>query len=192
MRVITACVRLAAGTLIAASLISAGNGCVGAPSTSAGAAPPSATQRDFPLDKLKTATVTIDAPAAPGQDAAQAAHRAQFRVWLALSSAQHQEGLMYVPAEEIADDQGMLFVFSDERMRGFWMKNTITALDIAFARMDGTIVAIHTMPPLTLQSFSSIEPAMFALEVKSGTFARLGVLEGDKLVIPDEVFKAVP
>jgi uncharacterized membrane protein (UPF0127 family) len=58
--------------------------------------------------------------------------------------------------------------------------------------MDGTIVAIHTMPPLTLQTFSSIEPAMFALEVKSGILGKLGVQEGDKLVIPDDVFKAVP
>jgi uncharacterized membrane protein (UPF0127 family) len=86
----------------------------------------------------------------------------------------------------------MLFVFPDERLRGFWMKNTITSLDIAFARMDGTIVAIHTMPPLTLETFPSFEPAMFALEVKAGTFAALGIQEGDKLVIPDEVFKQAP
>lgn len=195
MRAATSIVRLtasAAGALALGFFVLAPLGCVGAPSTSGHAAPPSATQRDFPLDKLHTATVTIESPAPPGQDAAQAARRAAIRVWLALSSDQHQEGLMYVPAEEIADDQGMLFVFPDERMRGFWMKNTITGLDIAFARMDGTIVAIHTMPPLTLETFPSIEPAMFALEVKAGTFARLGVLEGDKLVIPDEVFKTAP
>src|SRR5262245_39667063 len=167
-------------------------GCVGAPSTSGAAVPPSATQRDFPLDKLKTATISIESPAPPGQDGTQAARKAPFRVWLALSSDQHQEGLMYVPADEIADDQGMLFVFSDERMRGFWMKNTITGLDIAFARMDGTIVAIHTMPPLTLETFPSYEPAMFALEVKAGTFAKLGIQEGDRLVIPEEVFKTAP
>jgi uncharacterized membrane protein (UPF0127 family) len=166
-------------------------GCVGTPTTSGSAAPPSATQRDFPLEKLKSSNITIESAPQPGQDAAQA-RRSPFRVWLALSSEQHQEGLMYVPAEEIADDQGMLFVFPDERLRGFWMKNTITSLDIAFARMDGTIVAIHTMPPLTLETFPSFEPAMFALEVKAGTFAALGIQEGDKLVIPDEVFKQAP
>jgi hypothetical protein len=94
---------------------------------------------------------------------------------------------MFVPPEEIADDQGMLFVFSDESIRGFWMRNTITPLDIAFARMDGTIVKIWQMPPRTLQTFSSIEPAMFALEVKQGTFGRLGIKEGDRLDIPPEV-----
>lgn len=99
---------------------------------------------------------------------------------------------MHVAADEIADDQGMLFVFPDERLRGFWMKNTITSLDIAFARFDGTVVAIHTMPPLTLRSFPSYEPAMFALEVKAGTFARIGLKEGDKLEIPASIFKDAP
>ena len=93
---------------------------------------------------------------------------------------------------EIADDQGMLFVFPDERYQGFWMKNTITPLDIAYARMDGTIVTIQTMPPLTLQTFPSYEPAMFAFEVKAGTFARLGIGTGDHLDIPDDVFKTAP
>jgi len=106
-----------------------------------------------------------------------------FRVWLARTSDEQREGLMFVSESEIADDQGMLFVFSDERVRGFWMKNTVTPLDIAYARMDGTIVAIHTMPPLTLQTFSSIEPAMFALEVKAGTFAKLGIVEGDHMLV---------
>ena len=99
---------------------------------------------------------------------------------------------MHVPAKEIDDDQGMLFVFSDERLRGFWMRNTITPLDIAYARMDGTIVKIWQMPVLTLHTFSSIEPAMFALEVKQGTFERLNVQEGDIISIPDDAFKIHP
>lgn len=97
---------------------------------------------------------------------------------------------MWVTAGELADDQGMLFVFPEEGYQSFWMKNTLIPLDIAFARMDGTIVTIETMPPLTLRNFYSLEPVMFALEVKAGTFARLGVTEGDRLEIPPEVFKA--
>lgn len=115
-----------------------------------------------------------------------------FRVWLARTSDERTEGLMHVPESEIDDDQGMLFVFSDERLLGFWMRNTITSLDIAFARMNGRIVKTHTMPPLTLQTFPSIEPAMFALEVKAGTFEKLGIAEGDQIVIPEEVLKTSP
>ena len=116
----------------------------------------------------------------------------EFRVWLAEETDQHLEGMMYVSEDEIADDQGMLFVFPDERLHAFWMKNTITPLDIAYARMNGTIVKTWTMTPLRLQSYPSIEPAMFALEVKAGTFEQLGIREGDRIAIPDEVFKASP
>ena len=131
--------------------------------------------RRYPLDALPTATVTV------GDHT--------LRVWLARElDAQRpgvvEEGLMHVPGDEIADDQGMLFVFANEQIRGFWMRNTITALDIAFARADGTIVKTWQMPPLTLRTFSSIEPAMFALELKAGTLARLNVREGDRLEIP--------
>ncbi len=169
------------------------SGCIGSPNgAGSGSAPNDPTAgvanagnssslaalRKFPLDTLATSTVAI------GDET--------FRVWLALSSDQTQEGLMYVPAEDIADDQGMLFVFDRDGFRAFWMKNTVTPLDIAFIRSDGTIVRIHTMPALTLQSFPSVEPARFALEVKAGIFAKLGIRAGDRVDIPADVFKATP
>lgn len=132
-------------------------------------------RRSFPLDTLDTSTVSVKDQT--------------FRVWVADTPAVRTEGLMHVPESEIADDQGMLFIFGYEQYLGFWMRNTVTSLDIAFARLDGTIVATHTMPPLTLQTFPSYEPAIFALEVKAGTFARLGIEAGDRLDVPDELFK---
>ena len=140
-------------------------------------------QREYPLDTLARSQVSINGHV--------------FNVWLAQDFDDSRpgivsEGLMYVPTEEIADDEGMLFVFSDERERSFWMRNTIAPLDIAFARFNGEIVKIWQMEPLTLRSHYSIEPAMFALEVKQGTFAALGIAEGDQLVISDDVFKTTP
>jgi uncharacterized membrane protein (UPF0127 family) len=138
--------------------------------------------REYPLDTLPTASIIINGHI--------------LRVWVVRDDTPPrrgaersvvEEGLMFVPPEEIGDDQGMLFVFSDENIRGFWMRNTITPLDIAYARMNGTIVKIWQMPPQTLRTFSSIEPAMFALEVKQGTLARLGVKEGDRIEIPPAV-----
>ena len=138
----------------------------------------SSAQRRFPLTEMQTSTVEIN-----GQN---------FRVWLALTDEEHTEGLMHVPESEIGDDQGMLFVFPDEQVRSFWMRNTITSLDIAFARADGRIVKIHTMPPLTLQTFPSVEPAMFALEVKAGTVARLSRQAGDTIRMTPDVFTTPP
>ena len=162
-------------------------GCFGSAATGDAAesqrSDPSAALRDYPLAGLPSAQISVKGHT--------------FRVWLAQDYDPQrpgvvQEGLMHVSAEEIADDQGMLFVFADERYRSFWMRNTITPLDIAFARANGTIVQTWQMPPLTLSSFPSLEPAMFALEVKEGTFERLGIVAGDHMEIPDEVLTVQP
>ncbi len=143
--------------------------------------PSSDRQRQYPLSTLPTDKVTINGHV--------------FRVWLARENdAQRpgvlEEGLMFVRPEELAADQGMLFIFSEESVRSFWMRNTITPLDIAFARTTGMIVQMWQMPPLTLRTFESVEPVLFALEVKANTFAQLGIKEGDRLEVPDTVFTA--
>lgn len=147
------------------------------PSTSSGRA--SDARRRYDLDTLPSAPISVN--------------EHLFQVWIASEYDRQRpgvtnEGLMFVPAGEIADDQGMLFVMS-ERMQSFWMKNTIAPLDIAFARSDGTIVTIWQMPPLTLESFPSSEPAKYALELKQGTFERLGIKVGDQLALPDDLIK---
>lgn len=112
-----------------------------------------------------------------------------FEVWLARKPGEVLTGLMNVTEEELAPtadgaDRGMLFVFGDERVLGFWMRNTIIPLDIAYLRSDGTIVRTHTMAPLETRTYSSVEPARFALEVNAGRFKELGVIEGDRVEIP--------
>ncbi len=128
----------------------------------------------------------------------------QFEVWLATDPKQRELGLMQVKEEELASFQekteqglsdihrGMLFVFPFEQPLSFWMHNTITPLDIAYIRNDGQIVGIHTMAPLETRTYPSGEPARFALEVKAGLFASLGVKAGDRVQIPDSVLKDVP
>lgn len=75
----------------------------------------------------------------------------------------------------------MLFIFPDEWMLSFWMKNTGLPLSIAFARRDGTIVSIEDLEPYSERPVSSRLPARYALEMSRGWFARHGVLEGDVL-----------
>jgi len=80
----------------------------------------------------------------------------------------------------------MLFIFSDDEPRSFWMKNTPIPLSIAFARADGTIVRIAEMDALTERPTSSGSPARYALEMNRGWFARHGILTGDRIRhIPD-------
>ncbi|HSW47260.1 MAG TPA: DUF192 domain-containing protein [Phycisphaerae bacterium] len=126
-----------------------------------------------------------------------------FEVWLALTPQEHEYGLMRVeqdalapippdPAKGLPDgaQRGMLFVFSDDELRAFWMYNTIIPLDIAFIRSDGLIVSTHTMAPLETRLYPSIEPARFALEVRAGLFAELGIGHGDRVEIPSSALKA--
>ena len=113
----------------------------------------------------------------------------RFEVWEARTPRELTLGLMHVESSELAPTpdgaiRGMLFVFDDERPRSFWMKDTPTALDIAFMRADGTIVKIHTMAPFDTSTYPSVEPAQYALEVLAGTFDDLGIVEGDRATLP--------
>ena len=67
------------------------------------------------------------------------AGRTTLRLAVAATPAQREHGLMNVPF--VPSGQGMLFAFPGaDEMRGFWMKDTITPLDMVFVRSDGTIV----------------------------------------------------
>ena len=108
-----------------------------------------------------------------------------FRVWVARTDEERNQGLMNVTAADLAPlpdgtERGMLFVFSDEALRAFWMKDTITPLDIAYLTTDGTIVKTYTMPPLVTRTFPSVEPARFALEMNAGRLDGLGLFEQDR------------
>jgi hypothetical protein len=55
------------------------------------------------------------------------------------------QGLMFVT--ELADLDGMVFVFDRTTTGSFWMKNTLIPLDIAFFREDGSLVVVLQMEP---------------------------------------------
>ena len=63
-----------------------------------------------------------------------------FIVEVAESNAQQAQGLMF--RTRLAPDKGMIFPFFQDRVAGFWMKNTVISLDIIFVRRDGTIESI--------------------------------------------------
>lgn len=119
-----------------------------------------------------------------------------FDVWLALTDAQRQRGLMQVKEEQLAAragvERGMLFAFDEEDELSFWMLNTIIPLDIAYISSDGVIVRTYTMAPLETRLYPSGEPAQFALEVKAGLFEQLGIGVGDVVELPGELLKTTP
>ena len=85
-----------------------------------------------------------------------------------------QRGLMFV--EDLGDLQGMLFVFEEERTGGFWMKNTLIALDIAFFDTSGLYVGGLTMEPCEADPCPTYDVGrsyQFALEARAGELSHL-------------------
>ncbi len=99
------------------------------------------------------------------------------RAEVASTEETRMRGLMYRDA--MGADDGMLFVYEDEKVRSFWMKDTRIPLSIAFADKHGTIVWIADMKPLDTRGTSSMVPATYALEMNQGWFERNGVERGD-------------
>ncbi|MGH3011218.1 MAG: DUF192 domain-containing protein [Gaiellaceae bacterium] len=105
-------------------------------------------------------------------------------VEIADSPEERQVGLMN--RESLPEDAGMIFLFEEDETGGFWMKDTLIPLSIAFVAADGTIVRILDMEPCEADPCDVYEPGVFylsALEVNQGAFSRWGVQEGDRLTL---------
>ncbi|TNE84526.1 MAG: DUF192 domain-containing protein [Deltaproteobacteria bacterium] len=108
------------------------------------------------------------------------------KVELAATSKDREIGLMH--RESMPADEGMLFIYNDERPRSFWMKNTLIPLDIAYLSKDGTIVKIAQMEPLSVERTQSLYPAKYALEMNVGWFEKHDVQNGDKVTdLPTDI-----
>ena len=96
---------------------------------------------------------------------------------IAATDDSRQRGLMF--RDSMGTDDGMLFVYEDQQVRHFWMKDTRIPLSIAFANREGVIVRIEDMKPFDTETrTSSLVPATYALEMNQGWFAKNGVEKG--------------
>ena len=106
----------------------------------------------------------------------------RYTLEVAADEATRERGLM--DRDGMPDDHGMIFVFPDERPRGFWMHHTRFPLDILFVDVEGVVVSVHTMKAYDEQTTPSGGPAMYAVELRAGQAAAAGVKTGDQLSIP--------
>jgi uncharacterized protein len=101
-------------------------------------------------------------------------------VEVAATEKERARGLM--ERESLDEDSGMLFVFFEPTAGGFWMKNTLIPLSIAFFDHDGKILKILDMTPCKKDPCKIYDPGVEyhgALEVNRGAFDEWGVEEGD-------------
>jgi hypothetical protein len=84
----------------------------------------------------------------------------------------------------LARNAGMIFVFPRPTRGGFWMKNTLIPLSIAFFDGRGRILRIMVMTPCRADPCPTYDPNVAyrgALEVNRGSFGRWGVRRGDRV-----------
>jgi uncharacterized membrane protein (UPF0127 family) len=101
-------------------------------------------------------------------------------VEIADTEARREYGLMN--RRSLPQDAGMVFVFFQETSSGFWMKDTLIPLSVAFFDIDGKILSIIDMTPCTEDPCTIYNPGVSyrgALEANLGAFDRWGVHVGD-------------
>ena len=92
-----------------------------------------------------------------------------YSVAVADTGELRRQGLMGVT--DLGSLDGMLFVFGSDTTGGFWMKDTLIPLDIAFFAADGSFVDGFVMEPCTTPSCPTYRPSgayRYALEVPAG------------------------
>jgi uncharacterized membrane protein (UPF0127 family) len=107
-----------------------------------------------------------------------------IEVELANTDPARTQGLMF--RKSLAKDSGMLFVFPDEQLRSFWMKNTFVPLTIGY--FDAQRKLVHTLDMAattpttsTYLHYSSLKKAKYALEMSLGWFKNNSIKDGTEL-----------
>lgn len=96
-----------------------------------------------------------------------------YKVQVAVTDDEHKTGLQGVDSLEV--DEGMLFVFPEERELSFWMKGVKIPLTVAFINEDMEVVAVYDASPG--DESSMVEKAKYVLEVS----ANEDIEEGDDI-----------
>jgi hypothetical protein len=111
-----------------------------------------------------------------------------IRAWLMDNESKRQEGMMFLTEKDVADDQGMLFVFRDLQVtdgkRGFWMKNCPLALDIIYISPKKQVLNVGKGMPFREESVLPAGDYQYVLELKQGMAEKYGIKKGTVLELP--------
>lgn len=134
-----------------------------------------------------TIVTTITAPPAASMASDQLASFAHIEVrvggeaWtvaVADTAALRSQGLTGIT--DLGATRGMLFTWPEDVASGFWMRDTLIPLDIAFFTADGVLVDLVSMAPCQDDPCPSYRPSgsyRSALEVPAGGFDGLETVE---------------
>lgn len=118
--------------------------------------------------KLQTKTITIKKA-----DGSTAYVKAE------IARKEEERNFGFMERKVIPDGTGMIFIFEQDQILSFWMKNTPHPLSIAYIDSKGKIRNIYDMTPYSLAHITSTSSVRYALEVPQGWFKKQGIKEGD-------------
>lgn len=127
--------------------------------------------------------------AAAGREAARAEVRFPHgRVWAAeIADTPDRRERGYMFRREIGEGDAMIFVFPEDDVHSFWMKNTLVPLDMIWMDDDFTVIHIEaSAPPCKADPCPGFGPprkSRYVLEVKGGIVGREGLKIGDRMGI---------
>lgn len=102
-----------------------------------------------------------------------------FQVSVADTDAKRQNGLMFV--KQLASHAGMLFIFNENSVHTFWMRNTLIPLDMIFMDSNWKVVGIvENAEPESDEVRSVHLPSRYVLEINGGLSKQLGISIGMK------------
>ena len=110
----------------------------------------------------------------------------KISVELATTPSEIKKGLM--GRTFLDETHGMFFIFSEQRILTFWMKNTLIPLDLIYIDVNGIITDIHTMSPENnvpdnlLKLYKSSVPVKYALEINAGLTKTYNIKTGMKVI----------
>ncbi len=139
---------------------------------------------------ITTGLITQEAEEQLGKDKVNATFQTGNREpWAVLEVANNEtektEGLMNVT--ELGKHEGMLFNYTEEDLRAFWMKNTLIPLDIIFLNENREVINVETAYPepntseQELKRYRSEEPAKYVIEVKAGFAENKSINKGTEI-----------
>ncbi|MCK5084325.1 MAG: DUF192 domain-containing protein [Candidatus Pacebacteria bacterium] len=106
-----------------------------------------------------------------------------FDVEIADTAQEREVGLMN--REYLDQSNGMLFVFEEEGVHNFWMKNTLISLDIIWIDENRKIIYIEkNAKPCKIEQcklFGPDENAKYVLEINGGLTEKTGVGIGNEI-----------
>lgn len=118
-------------------------------------------------------------------------NKTKLTVEVAVSNAERSHGLMY--RKSMPKDQGMLFIFPEEQLMSFWMKNTYIPLSIGFFDKDKKLFEILDMNVVSgpvndsqLENYVSSRAGKYALEVNQGWFSKNKIKPGEQFRFLDK------